>query len=182
MQTRNVYVISASVEKLPRLSKHIDRSNDFCCRVQFAQETNQPRICCTFEQRIRDGGDQHLGLIQTSMDKRFPVRNITINYWHVTLEKAVACHGAEVNHRHLGDQFRVTTLKLFQQRAGGPEKTDKNNAGVVILGSGAGCTGTSGHVVEITKTKLFQPWNQLPRQTVGLRDTEGRNNRKQSEC
>jgi hypothetical protein len=89
------------------------------------------------------------------MDKSVPVRNVTIDYRHVSLEKTVSRHWAEVHHRDLRDQFRVTTLKLFQQRTGGPEKANKDNASAVAMDSGAGCADISGHVIEITETKLF---------------------------
>jgi len=51
-QTRNVDVVSACVEKLTRLRKHISGGDDFCSWVQFAQETDQPRVRGALEQRI----------------------------------------------------------------------------------------------------------------------------------
>jgi len=103
VKTRNVDVVSACIEKLPRLRKHIGSTNDFCSGVQFAQETNQPRVCCTLKQRIWNSGDEHLGFIHSGMNKCVPVRNVTIDYGHVSLEKAVSCHRTEVHHRDLGE-------------------------------------------------------------------------------
>lgn len=162
VKTRNVDVVSACIEKLPRLCKHVGSSNDFCSGVQFAQKTNKPRVCCTLKQRIWNSGDEHLGFIHSGMNKCVPVRNVTIDNGHVSLEKAISCDGTEVHHRDFGDQLGIVALELFQQRTGSPEKANEDNACAVIVGRGADCAGVGWHVVEITETKLLQPRNERP--------------------
>ena len=118
VQTRDVDVVSACVEKFIRLHKHVGSGDDFCSRVEFAQKTNEPRIRRPLEQRIWNSGDEHLGFIHTGVHKRVPVRNVTIDDGNASFKKAIPRNGAKVHHRDVGDQFRIVTLDFFQKRTG----------------------------------------------------------------
>ena len=127
-----------------------------------------------FQERVRDGAEEHFGLVDPRVDERVALADVAVDDAHAALEQADARDRAEVDDADVRDEIGRVELHLLEERAGGAEEAEKQDArgavparrGVRVLDFGV--------VVEVAQAEALQPRNGAADDAVRLLDPDRR--------
>ena len=85
-------------------------------------------IVGALQQRVRDAEDDQLGLADTCMHQRIDTADVAVDHVHAAVSQGPEHQRIEIDHGDLLENRRTAPIDLAQQRAGGAEETENDDA------------------------------------------------------
>ena len=132
------------------------------------------------QQRIRDAEDDQFGLADAGMHQRIHIADVAIDHVHAAVGQGAEHQRVEIDHGDLLEHGRIAPLDLAQQRAGGAEEAEDDDATRLAVAAAMVRHGALG-LVEVAQADALQRADQGAGDLVAAAHDKGAQHRQHHE-